>query len=430
MNVKTLFGASIADALAQARRLFGDDVVLLESVPPADGHPARITVLADAAAARAPEPAPAPAAAPAAAPVGYGYAAVAQATGSSFPQEERAPAPENFSPPPDPRWAPPESADAPPARAGRGRLFAAAPAAVPAAPEPASHLEERLEAQLRLLHERLDRMEQRFGTAVIGASQRWGAHPLFGRLLDDGFRPATVAALFEAAAAAGLAPDADEDALRVHLAAALRDRLPPAAARQRVGTQVFIGPGGSGKTSLLLKLATHPGFYARRERTVLVVLPEDEGAAYQNPVELYRRHGVPVQSVRTEAEMHDALQRAERFDHVLIDTPPIPAQEAAARAAAHRLRTLLAGVMPMEVHFVLDATRALDAFDARYLGRLPLPPALVALTRLDETPRRGRLAEWLMTLDLPVHLASAGPRAPHDLVVFSPTAFAEQALGL
>src|SRR5215216_417064 len=69
MQIKTLLGNSIQDALAEARALLGDDVVLLESHPARDGQPARITVMLDEAAPAAPAPAPAPA------PLGYGYGA-------------------------------------------------------------------------------------------------------------------------------------------------------------------------------------------------------------------------------------------------------------------------------------------------------------------------------------------------------------------
>ena len=47
MKVKTLTGPSIHAALIEARRLLGDDVVLLESIPAEGDAPARITVMVD-----------------------------------------------------------------------------------------------------------------------------------------------------------------------------------------------------------------------------------------------------------------------------------------------------------------------------------------------------------------------------------------------
>ena len=47
MNIKTLTGSSIHSALIEARRIFGDDVVLLESIPAEGESLARITVMID-----------------------------------------------------------------------------------------------------------------------------------------------------------------------------------------------------------------------------------------------------------------------------------------------------------------------------------------------------------------------------------------------
>ena len=61
MQIKTITGASIHAALAEARRLLGDDVVLLESVPPSGSEPARVTVMVDDAVSQeVSSPAPAP----------------------------------------------------------------------------------------------------------------------------------------------------------------------------------------------------------------------------------------------------------------------------------------------------------------------------------------------------------------------------------
>src|SRR5690625_7478141 len=50
MTVKTLTASTISEALADARRQFGDDVVLLESHPPSADRPARIMIMAEPAA--------------------------------------------------------------------------------------------------------------------------------------------------------------------------------------------------------------------------------------------------------------------------------------------------------------------------------------------------------------------------------------------
>ena len=102
MKIQTITGSSIHAALAEARRLLGDDVVLLESVPPAGSEPARITVMIDTVAAqKAPEPEPHVRRAveePALlAPAGYGYGAPKRRGTQGVAAEENARLLESFS---------------------------------------------------------------------------------------------------------------------------------------------------------------------------------------------------------------------------------------------------------------------------------------------------------------------------------------------
>lgn len=427
MQVRTLTGSSIQAALADARRLLGDEVVLLEARPAQGAEPAQITVLTDAlpdSAASAPPPRLAaaplatpravPAEAPAAAAVGlagYGYGAARRPTPPPAPREEAAGDGAILS-----------------AMRRAGGLFGAPPpeeAAAPAPPVPAA-----AQAQLQLINDRLDALERRLSTAVIGAGYRWAAHPLFAELLEAQMRPSTVAALFEALARQSLAPDTPTETLRWALAQELRRRLERPAPRQGAAPLLLMGPAGAGKTALALRLALHPSFYARRRTGVIALLPESPNSLGADPAELYRRFGLPVQCVGTPAEMSAALDRLAHFDQVLIDTPSLPGRPGAAHAAADRLRRLTDAVMPLEVHLVLDATRAYECVDAPALRRLPLAPTSLALTHLDETPGWGRAAEWLLALELPVRFLATAAGVPDGLEAFSATAFAERLAGL
>ena len=459
MNIKTIIGASIHAALAEARRLLGDDVVLLESVPPSGSEPARVTVMVDDAVSQeVSSPAPAPRRAVEEtspyAPPGYGYGATRRQEGRGVSPEESARSIEQFSAAGDgsvqtlptstiPHDGPHRADDPtslrppnPTGKPGRGRLFPDTGEPMrPSSPLPVhaatSRLEQLLEAQLTRLHERLDSMERRLEGAVVGASQRWVAHPLFAALLGQGLRPDTIISLFDSLVEKGYAPDADEEKLKWALAHEVRGRMAVPASKQSLGTQMVIGPSGAGKTSLVLKLATHDNFYARRQTTVIVIAPEeDEATSYQNPIDVYRRFGVPVQSVQTGDEMEQALARLASFDQVLIDTPSMPVQAGRARKMLQRIRRLVDGLMPLEVLFVLNTTRALEGLDVDFVRRLPLRPATVALTHLDETPHWGRIAEWLMRLKLPVRFASLGPGIPDDLSAFSPSWFVEKMMEL
>lgn len=481
MNLKNITAPTIHAALQEARRQFGEDVVLLESVPPRDGAPARITVLADAPLAPVSAPARETASvqeAPAApSPLTFGYGARRDRRAPAALAEEPAAASASLSAaavasgdgaavrrgviPPDEaeqlelspagrrlfeqlgaaaeRARPPKAPATPPAappvrRGGRGELFPTQEETVAGAPlggleTTAGKLEELLQAQLRLLHERLDLMERRFGGAFIGSAQRWMAHPLFSALLENGMRPATLTRLFDALAQKGYEPETKTETLRWAFAQEMRRHFDLAAPKQSSGALVFIGPSGAGKTSLLLKLATHPGFFGRR-RTAVIVIHPDEAPSIQpeHTVELYRRHGIAVQSVRTLAEMREAVLRVQHFDQLLIDTPPLPMQDAAARRLLVHVKRLVGPITPLQVQFVVNATRSLDELDRELIERLPLRPDVLALTHLDETRRLGRVAEWLMALEMPVQFTSSGAHVPDGIGAFSPSGFLEEML--
>lgn len=448
MNIKTLTAPTIHAALKEARRLHGDDVMLVESTPPTGDQPARVTVMIDEASAQpaatpAARPAPArpvPQPAPAAPAMAFGYAGARPrgteqgAAASAQVSDAAGVLTMALGDEDDPARLTPQASL--PSRTGRrgsvgrDRLFTR-PTHGEAPPPERSSTEQLVEAQMERLHARLDALEQRFAPAVIGASHGWAAHPCFAELLGHGLQPATVAALFDAVAARGFAPATDPDELRWALAQELRRRLAPTAPGQTVGTQVVVGASGAGKTSLLLRLARHPDFFGRRQATVLVIEPEDDGdLTYQSPVELYRRFDLPVQSVRTTAEMYRALSRARRFDQIFVDTPSLPSDEAEARRALLRIKKMLEPMVPLQVVLTVHAGRALDGYDADALGRLPLAPSAVALTHLDATPGWGRAADWLVQAGFPVPYVGVGPRVSDGLVSYSPAWFVETMLGL
>lgn len=442
MNVKTLTGPSIPEALANARRAMGDNIVLVESSPATEDEPARITVMIDESTtqetqtAPRPETAPSPGAPPSLEPgeeardsssVGTSFSGYGTANGTE---------PNALSNRGDGAGAVGRGAGAASNEPGpgRGRIFPASgqnERRSSAASNAAQH-DRRLEAQMKQLTDRLDGMERRFCDAVIGAGQRWVSHPLFRTLLDQGMRPGTLTALFEALVERGHDPETTPSGdLKWALAQVLRDEVHTFTPKRSTGALAVVGPSGSGKTSLLLKLAMHGSYFGRREPAIIHIVPEHEDSmAYQNPTDVYRQHGLPVQNVSTEEEMAVVLDSIERLGNVLIDTPPLSLPLSGDSSTLRRFERLLHPIMPLDVHFVVSATHTLDGFDADTLTPLPLSPSALALTRLDEARGLGRVAEWLMTLDLPVQFVSDGRRVPESVRSFSSTWLVEQMLDL
>ena len=443
MKIKTLTGSSIHSALIEARRIFGDDVVLLESIPAEGESPARITVMVDTpVASRQEATVPShrqtvPAMAGESRTYGYGsQSSTARTSGSvvdaparnssqlsnfsfdgSAPQFNTQIIPKGISYPYK------EGSNARP----RNRIFSEQDEQDSMLPVKADQLQQLLEAQLKLIHNRLDKLDRRFEEAIVGASIQWTSHPLFTRLLKQGMRPSTVTRLFEQLMSNGLEPEQEESRIRWALAHEIRNLLKTATPKRYTGTIMFIGPSGAGKTSLLLKIAKHPSFFGRHKTTIISILPEsNKGIPYQNPAPLFAEYDIPVQTVQTAQEMHEALDRANQFDQILIDTPPMPVHEARARKMLLYMKRIIEPLLPIQVHLILNATRALDEFDLNYIQRLPIRPDSIAFTHLDETQGLGRLAEWMIQTKLPVQFASSSPVAPDGVGAFTPSWFVEE----
>jgi flagellar biosynthesis protein FlhF len=128
--------------------------------------------------------------------------------------------------------------------------------------------------------------------------------------------------------------------------------------------------------------------------------------------------------------MRQAIIRVQHFDHILIDTPPMPLQKASAAKLVRHVKMLVDPIMPLRVQFVLNTTRSLEDFTPGFIGSLPLRPETIALTHLDETQGWGRIAEWLMSLKMPVQFISTNPAVPDGVSSFSPTWFVEEMMKL
>lgn len=457
MTVKTITGPSIQAALARAREELGDDVVLMESTPATADAPAEIAVMVDSAAdtpvsdtskGNVPKPPsddgslPVPdthsngrGTGPEAARTdgsgtagtgadttgtdGFGYGTTEE--GSSSRSDERSG--HSSSSDRERSGAAFSQVLAREQGPGRGQIF------------PASGSQEEKGG-------RGGSADQTTGSPSSGPDEiraapqtedggRWTHHPLYDLLLDKGLRPETVTQLFDELSDRRVALDGPTEDLRWALAQLLCRRIKVASPDQGPSNLVLLGPGGAGKTSMILKMATHDHLLDDGEPAVIHLQPtSDHGTAYQNPTPLYRRFGIAVQNVRTEEEMARALSRTENFGSILVDTPPLPLPLSESRSALRRIETFLQPLRPLDAHFVLDTTRALDSLDAAALSHLPVQPSAVSITHLDEARTWGQVVEWLTALDLPVQFVSEGPQVPTDARAFSLEWFVKDVMDL
>jgi flagellar biosynthesis GTPase FlhF len=240
-------------------------------------------------------------------------------------------------------------------------------------------------------------------TAAALAPEPGEEDPLVAALVARGLSARFArAARYEAAV--HLMPFAPDQAPDRVLRDALARRIPIAAPRRSAegGVVGFVGPGGSGKTRCVARLAT--AYATRTEmRVACLTLRPKEGA--EELSRLLEGTGVPVLA---EDDAEAAVQRiAELRGHalVLLDTPSLsPRAEAQRRTLAAELRRLA----PDELHVCVPATigpapgRELAAA-AREVGAYAM-----ALTHLDETDAVGAAVELAIDGHLPISYLARG----------------------
>lgn len=458
MTVKTITGPSIQAALATAREELGDDVVLMESTPATADAPAEIAVMVDSAAdppvsdtskGRVPKPPsddgslPVPdtdsgrtdagtkkpgtdgsgtagAGDEATGTGSFGYGGTDD--GSSSRSNELPGRPSSSNGEGD--GAAFSQVLARERGPGRGRVF-------PASGSQDGEVARGKGSAGQMTGSPSNGRDEARAVPQTEDEGRWTHHPLYNLLLDKGLRPETATQLFDELSDRRVALDGPTEDLRWALAQLLCRRIKVASPDQGPDNLVLLGPGGAGKTSMILKMATHDHLLDGGEPAVIHVQPtSDHGMAYQNPTSLYRRFGIAVQNVRTEEEMARALSRTESFGPVLVDTPPLSLPLSDSHAALRRIKTLLQPLRPLDAHFVLNTTRALENLDAAALSHLPVQPSAVSITHLDEAGTWGHVVEWLTTLDLPVQFVSEGPQVPTDARSFSLEWFVKDVMDL
>ena len=240
--------------------------------------------------------------------------------------------------------------------------------------------------------------------ASTDVAAQWpaGAQRLATRLADRGVSPELGTAVLDEAVT-HLLPFSSQGRLKPLVAGALARRIPVQPLRGAGGRVVgFVGPGGSGKTRSVARLAHAYALKSQVPVACIALRAEDEGAELQR---LVRPFGVSVHAI---ADATEARARIESFPEgtlVLVDTPGVsPRAEADLRTLAADLRQLRLD----ECHLAVPATMAHDAGRDLVEGTRALGVDALALTHADETDRLGNVVELAIDTGLPLSYVGRG----------------------
>jgi flagellar biosynthesis GTPase FlhF len=282
--------------------------------------------------------------------------------------------------------------------------------------------------EISAIQRRLEQLESMLSETLISASLDYASHAAFQQLLQTGIRATTISMWFKKIMDTGLDPFDDREPFMYELAKMIRKSISMDYMQPAQPNLVFVGPSGSGKTTLIMKLASNAAFFGGKKVALVSVIPRNSTVKY-SILELYAKDaGLPYFTVNDGIDVSKLMAKLVEFDHVLFDTPSISLEKKTAFREYWKIRQILASVMPVEVHFVVNATMENYYFREAYATNHPLQPDYVAITHLDETNRWGHLIPFLKTLGVGVRYISQGAEIPDSIQAFSPTWFAEQVL--
>ena len=187
--------------------------------------------------------------------------------------------------------------------------------------------------------------------------------------------------------------------------------------------ECFVGPPGDGKTTTVVKLASH----AQRAGARVALVSTDTyrvGAAME--LEVYGRAlGVATARATSPGELAAALARFAGYDRILIDTAGVSPGETAARAELLQLLAVLGQgaactVVASAACGAVAAARTWETFAA-------MGPAGGIVTKRDLAPG-GPLLAQLWRAGVPVSHLTTGRRIPDDLEPATPARLAESLL--
>ncbi len=180
---------------------------------------------------------------------------------------------------------------------------------------------------------------------------------------------------------------------------------------QSTKIQVFMGPPGSGKTSSMVKLASH--YVVNGHKKVALVTTDSLKVGSADQLRIYAQIlNVPFAIVRNANDWDYVIQQLSGYDYILCDSPGLGMK------SIEEIQ-FLKSVMPRDLenvtrHLVLNATSKDQ--DLSEMGRRFQSAHFsdVIFTSLDNSVQHGPIYNFIHNFKVPLHSFGIGTRVPED----------------
>lgn len=174
-----------------------------------------------------------------------------------------------------------------------------------------------------------------------------------------------------------------------------------------------LGPTGTGKTSVLAKLAAH---YHLKEfkHTGFVTVDQYRIGAVEQLEKYSEMLGCPMETVSEPYRMKSVLRKFDHLDLILLDTPGTNPRN---KARLQILDAMLDAAEVDEVHLVLSATSSVSVQKELVKSFAPLGPTHLTLTKLDEAVSVTDIYHFLRDCELPLRYLTTGQNIAEDIEI-------------
>ncbi|SMO58969.1 hypothetical protein [Fodinibius sediminis] len=276
------------------------------------------------------------------------------------------------------------------------------------------------------LQQRLDRLE-----GIISAGSQYMSHPVYLRLTEAGVPASMTGLWFKEVAMKGIDPFSQSRSFAKELAGIVRNKLSRAQPEGPVGSNLlFMGPAGAGKSTLIMKLASNAGFSDGNRVAVVAIEPPDTFVPYSILKSFAIDRGLSCYSVKTRVDLEQLQDELSNYDRVLFDTPALPMDPGEGLSLFSDIRQIISSVHPLEIHFTVNATLEGSLLGEEYTADYLSESDCLALTHMDETPRRGAVVPLMAGSGCKIRYISEGRQPEAGIRRFDADRFAEEILPL
>ena len=284
----------------------------------------------------------------------------------------------------------------------------------------------KIHSEIDTLSKRFDRLEALISEQMLGANVDFVSHPAFQQLLSNGVPYEMVMAWFSQLMRRGIRPFDQNSGFTQALAKLVRQTLDVAAKNEPAKFMIFTGAAGSGKSSLIMKLALNKAFMGNNSCALVSVVPQNVKNHYPSLAAFAVDHDFIHFKIGIQSQWQELQHELRSYDYVLIEMPSTEQGSTRSGFSGTMLTQAIKQSGLAEVHHVINAAMNREGMQAAAVGDSPWD--YLAFTHLDAAPRKGRLLPLMDRPECRVRYTSSGLQVPGAIAKFDPPQFARQLL--